>query len=123
MAIPIPILIIDDDPTSLYELELALGGTGYPLVSACDGDVDIILPLLEERHVQLIVSDVSMPTPGTVLVRNLRGCGVGIPIILRSADEKYRREALESGANCFMSKRCGNAELRSVVKALLSKGQ
>jgi two-component system, cell cycle sensor histidine kinase and response regulator CckA len=78
------ILVVDDDRPIANVLADLLCDEGYDVRTAYDGQA--ALREIEREPVDLIVSDVSMPTlDGPTLVRRLRERGESTPVILMSA--------------------------------------
>lgn len=57
------ILFVDDDPTILRDLTMALAPRGHQVLTAGDGLA--ALALLDEQPVDLILTDVAMPRLGS----------------------------------------------------------
>jgi two-component system response regulator MprA len=78
------ILIVDDEPGITEALALVLQDEGYDVRVASDGAQAVAL--LEKRRVDLILTDVMMPTiDGLRLLRHIRRHGDRTPVILMSA--------------------------------------
>jgi twitching motility two-component system response regulator PilH len=66
------ILVVDDEPTSVRLIEMALRRENYPVVTAQDGEAALRL-LEKEQACDLVISDVRMPkVGGSELVRKMR---------------------------------------------------
>jgi len=89
---PLRCLVADDEPQIGALLREALAPSGYAADVVQDGES--AARKLEEHPYALLVSDVMMPhKSGVELVRELRGRGQGIPIVLMSSflsDETLR---------------------------------
>lgn len=122
MAERAQILIVDDQPSALYTLELLLSSEPYDVTYATDGFE--ALAAVEAAPPDLILLDAMMPgMTGFEVSRQLKGDErwQHIPIILVTALD--RKEALvrglESGADEFVNKPVHGAELRARVKSML----
>ena len=117
------ILIVEDDQSIALGLKLNLEAEGYQVVVAADGDV--ALSLAQSRSFDLMILDVMLPkTNGFEIVRMLREGGATVPIIVLSArgDESDKVMGLELGAEDYITKPFGLAELLARVKAVLRRG-
>lgn len=77
------ILIIDDDETILSVFQRFLSGNGYDVDLASDGRKG--LRVLEEKQVDLVVTDIMMPeTDGLEVVMAIQGKPDKIPVIAMS---------------------------------------
>ncbi len=101
------ILLVDDNVDFLNVLEELLKGHGYTPIVAQDGKQ--AREILEEQEVDVIISDVFMPTLDGLrfhsYVREFLG-QKDIPFIFMSGyDDSFSREALEdSNVDFFLSK-------------------
>lgn len=115
------ILIVDDEPQITRVLRTALTSHGYDVRTAADG-----LSAFEtftDWHPALVITDLAMPTvDGLELCRQLRATSE-VPIIVLSAkgEEKTKIEALDVGADDFVTKPFGMEELLARVRASLRR--
>lgn len=117
------ILIVEDDQSIALGLKLNLEADGYQVVVAADGDVG--LGLAQSGVFDLLILDVMLPKMnGFEVVRILREGGADVPIIMLSArgDESDKVMGLELGAEDYITKPFGLAELLARVKAVLRRG-
>ena len=80
-----------------------------------------VLDLLEEHEPNLLVLDISMPNKtGLDVAKELRGKGSEVPILILSMHDnpEYVLEAVRSGADGYILKDTGPAELRDAVEAV-----
>ena len=101
------VLVVDDDPVFCAIMHEFLTSDGYKVHLAYD--VHQALRLLECCTPDLILSDIMMPElDGICLVRKIRSAPAwsNIPTIIVSAKAmpEDRSQALEAGANAFVSK-------------------
>ncbi len=110
------ILIVDDDPAILRLLSTNLKIRGYEVISATDGEES--LEAVQRDFVDLIILDLMMPkVDGVEVVRRIREWS-DVPIIILSArgDENDKVKCLELGADDYLTKPFGIAELMARIK-------
>lgn len=116
------LLVIEDDPAILTGLEDLLELEGFDVITARDGATGLKRGLKEE--VDLIVLDVLLPKmDGFEVCRRLRADNVGVPILMLTAkvQEADKVLGLDRGADDYVTKPFGVAELVARVKALLRR--
>lgn len=99
------ILAVDDDPLSLSMLEELLSQAGFLPLSASDGRA--ALRLLEDQPIDVIISDLVMPTmDGLTLLRQVREHYPLIPFIVLTANGSIDGavEAIHLGAHDYLEK-------------------
>jgi DNA-binding response OmpR family regulator len=110
------ILVVDDDPAILRLLSTNLKARGYEVTTATDGEES--LEAVQKDFIDLIILDIMMPgVDGVEVCRRIREWS-GIPIIILSAkgDEKDKVKCLELGADDYLTKPFGIAELMARIK-------
>jgi two-component system KDP operon response regulator KdpE len=115
------ILIVDDEPQITRVLRTALKSHGYDVRTAADGLS--AFETFSDWHPGLVITDLAMPTmDGLELCRRLRASSE-VPIIVLSAkgEEKTKIEALDIGADDFVTKPFGMDELLARVRASLRR--
>ena len=113
------ILIVDDEPPIRKLLRMGLGSEGYEVIEAPKGAT--ALELLAEKP-DLIIVDLGLPDiQGLELIRILRERAEHTPIIVLSsrADEGAKVEALDLGADDYVTKPFGMKELLARIRAAL----
>ena len=117
------ILIVDDDGDLRTLFGLGFLRRGHSIVVAGDGAV--ALRCLAAQTPDLLITDITMPVmDGLELLRRLRADGhAALPVVVVSAHAEQRAAALQAGANAFLAKSVGLAQLRTVVEALLTPSQ
>lgn len=118
---PIKILIAEDESSYLRMLKRNLTGYGYEVVTAMDGIE--ALAALEETNPDLLLLDINMPRlNGLEVCRRVRDWSQ-LPIIVLSArGEEYQKvEALELGADDYLTKPFGLNELVARIKVALRR--
>ncbi len=115
------ILVVDDEAQIARVLRAGLTARGYEVRSASDGA--LALAALEEWGPDLVMTDLSMPgIDGIELCRRIRSRSE-IPIIVLSVkgEEGTKVEALDAGADDYVTKPFGMDELIARVRAALRR--
>jgi two-component system KDP operon response regulator KdpE len=115
------ILIVDDEPQITRVLRRSLTSHGYDVRVAGDGLA--ALQTFGDWPPDLVVTDLSMPgTDGLQLCRNLRAVSQ-TPIIVLSVrgEEKTKVQALDAGADDYVTKPFGMDELLARIRAALRR--
>ncbi len=116
------VLVVDDDPRLQRTLAIALRAHGHEVVTAGDGRT-AVQSVLEDAP-DVVILDLGLPDlDGTEVLRRLRS-GSAVPVIVLSArhesDDKI--EALDLGADDYVTKPFGVEELLARVRAALRRG-
>jgi two-component system KDP operon response regulator KdpE len=117
------ILIVDDEPQITRVLRRSLTTHGYDVRVAADGLA--ALQTFGDWPPDLVVTDLSMPnTDGLQLCRNLRAISP-LPIIVLSVrgEERTKVQALDAGADDYVTKPFGMDELLARIRAALRRAQ
>jgi DNA-binding response OmpR family regulator len=115
------ILVVDDDPRMLRLLRLNLERAGYRVATEGDGVAALDRVALERPD--LILLDVMMPAmDGFTFLARLREFSA-IPVILLTAkgEERDKVQGLDLGADDYLTKPFGPAELLARVRAVLRR--
>jgi two-component system KDP operon response regulator KdpE len=115
------ILVVDDEPQITRVLRTALTAHGYDVRVAHDGES--ALEMMRDWHPDLVVTDLAMPNiDGVELCRQIRRASE-IPIIVLSVrdQEKTKIEALDAGADDYVTKPFSVDELMARVRANLRR--
>ena len=115
------ILVVDDEPQITRVLRTTLSTHGYELRVADDGDT--ALDLMKDWTPDLVITDLSMPNmSGLELCRRIRAQSQ-MPIIVLSVkgEERTKIEALDSGADDYVTKPFNMNELLARVRAQLRR--
>ena len=113
------VLLIDDEPPIRRLLRAALGAHGYRLLESATGEDG--LQQAATRLPDLIIVDLGLPDiDGVEVIRRLREWSA-TPIIVLSArgQERDKIEALEAGADDYVSKPFGVGELVARMRVAL----
>ncbi|MGC2087069.1 MAG: response regulator transcription factor [Bradyrhizobium sp.] len=118
-APPIKVLVIDDEPPIRKLLRMGLSTQGYEILEAPSGK--IALEKLTENPA-LIILDLGLPDiQGHELLRSIRGRNESVPIVVLSSrgDEAGKVQALDLGADDYLTKPFGMDELLARMRAAL----
>ena len=119
MSAPPRVLVVEDDEQTVALLRVLLESQGYKVASAGDGDQ--ALGYLEKQVPDLVLLDLMMPhVDGITVCRKVREYS-SVPIIVLSAlgMEDKKIEALDVGANDYVTKPFSARELMARVRAAL----
>jgi two-component system, OmpR family, KDP operon response regulator KdpE len=119
-AAPLRILVIDDEPPIRKLLRVGLSAHGYQILEAANGKM--ALDLLSEQTPDLVILDLGLPDmQGHELLRTMRGRNDSVPIVVLSSrdDETGKVQALDSGADDYVTKPFGMDELLARMRAAL----
>jgi two-component system, OmpR family, KDP operon response regulator KdpE len=115
------ILVVDDEPQITRVLRASLSSQGYDIRVANDGET--ALEIMKDWIPDLIITDLSMPQmDGLELCRRVR-LSTRIPIIVLSVrgEERTKVQALDVGADDYVTKPFGIEELLARVRANLRR--
>jgi two-component system KDP operon response regulator KdpE len=115
-----PVLLIEDDPPIRRLLRTSLGANGFEVIEAAKGQDG--LHAIKARKPEVIVLDLGLPDmDGLDVIRNIRGCGDKTPIVVLSSrgEEGVKVEALDLGADDYVIKPFGMAELIARIRTAL----
>jgi DNA-binding response OmpR family regulator len=117
------VLVIDDDVEMGMLIEMVLEADGYDVHLASSGSEG--LELASEVHPDLVILDIMMPDmDGFAVCSSLREM-LNVPVLMLTAhsSEKQMLRSFTTGADDFLGKPFGNAELRARVRALLRRSE
>jgi two-component system KDP operon response regulator KdpE len=115
------ILLIDDEPQIRRVLRAALASQGANVIDLQSGEE--ALDLLRERTIDLILLDLNMPGMGGLDTCRAIRSGWDVPIIILSVrdSDKDKVEALDAGADDFVTKPFSTDELSARIRAALRR--
>ncbi|HYW64031.1 MAG TPA: response regulator transcription factor [Bradyrhizobium sp.] len=118
-AAPIKVLVIDDEPPIRKLLRMGLSTQGYEVIEASNGKT-----ALEQlaQHPALIILDLGLPDiQGHELLRTIRAREDSVPVVVLSSrgDEAGKVQALDLGADDYVTKPFGMDELLARMRAAL----
>jgi two-component system, OmpR family, KDP operon response regulator KdpE len=115
------VLVVDDEPQITRVLRTVLSSQGYQVQTAAEGQA--ALASFAEFRPELVITDLYMPhMDGVELCRRIRAVSA-VPIIVLSVkgEERTKVEALDSGADDYVTKPFGIDELLARVRAALRR--
>jgi two-component system KDP operon response regulator KdpE len=118
-AAPLRVLVIDDEPPIRKLLRMGLATQGYQTAEASNGKM--ALELLVDGP-DLVILDLGLPdVQGLELLRTIRERNDKVPIVVLSSrsDERAKVEALDLGADDYVTKPFGKDELLARMRAAL----
>jgi two-component system KDP operon response regulator KdpE len=118
-APPLRVLVIDDEPPIRKLLRMGLNTQGYRVIEAADGQS--ALDHMREKP-DLVILDLGLPDmQGLELLRTMRTRDERVPIVVLSsrADEVAKVQALDLGADDYVTKPFGMDELLARIRAAL----
>jgi two-component system, OmpR family, KDP operon response regulator KdpE len=121
MSDPPHILVVDDEPQITRVLRTSLSAQGYDIRVANSGEM--ALEIMKDWSPSMIITDLSMPSiDGVQLCRRVRAISQ-IPILVLSVRDKEQQkvEALDAGADDYVTKPFGMSELLARVRANLRR--
>lgn len=121
MPDPSHILVVDDSPTQLRQIQFLLEREGFVVRSAVDG-VQAIASI-EDNMPMLVVTDLQMPEMnGLELVASVKETIPSLPVILTTSQgsEEIASQALKAGAASYVPKRELNDTLIPVLQQVMA---
>ena len=115
------VLVVDDEPQIVRALRINLAARGYEVITAHDGAA--ALRAAAEVRPDVVVLDLGLPDiDGTDVIAGLRGWTT-VPIIVLSArtDSGDKVEALDAGADDYVTKPFGMDELLARLRAAVRR--
>jgi two-component system KDP operon response regulator KdpE len=117
-AAPMRVLVVDDEPAIRRFLRAGLGAQGYVIT-----EVDKGLPALDvvrRNGTDMVVLDLGLPDiDGLEVIKRIRASGSAVPIVVLSirGAEAGKVEALDLGADDYVTKPFGIDELLARIRA------
>jgi len=119
-AIAVRILIVDDEPAIRKLVRTGLGTQGYEVIDAPNGK--LALSIVATEPPDLVLLDLGLPDiPGHEILRRWSEAGSTVPVVVLSsrADEAGIVEALDLGADDYVTKPFGMKELVARIRVAL----
>jgi two-component system KDP operon response regulator KdpE len=117
------VLVIDDDPSLLKALRLGLKAGGHDVVTAADGEHGITQTAVNSPDI--VILDLGLPDlDGLAVCKRIREWSQ-VPIIIQSASGSEDRKvaALNGGADDYVTKPFGMAELEARIRTAIRHHQ
>jgi two-component system KDP operon response regulator KdpE len=118
-APPLRVLVVDDEPPIRKLLRMGLSTQGYEILDAPNGKTALELMA---RKPDLVILDLGLPDiQGLELLRRIRELNEAVPIVVLSSrgDETAKVQALDLGADDYVTKPFGMDELLARMRAAL----
>jgi two-component system KDP operon response regulator KdpE len=118
-AAPLKVLVVDDEPPIRKLLRMGLGTQGYQTIDAPNAKV--ALDMMSDKP-DLVILDLGLPDmQGVELLRQIRARREDLPVVVLSSrgDEATKVEALDLGADDYVTKPFGMDELLARVRTAL----
>lgn len=118
------ILVIEDNADLAFAVTTALQSEGFDVAVAGTGPEGV--ERARQRDADLIILDLMLPGfDGYRVIRELRGEGIGTPIVVLTAraEEADKVRGLRLGADDYVTKPFGAMELLARVEALLRRAR
>ena len=117
------VLVVEDNkPVSLL-LARVIEEAGYGAVIAADGET--ALRLFRQRDISMAILDVQLPDldgfRAAQQIRNEAGQDMPVIIISGNSGEAWRQQALDVGANEFISKPIRPSQLTALLRRYLAQ--
>jgi two-component system KDP operon response regulator KdpE len=118
---PLRILVVDDDPAMVGAISALVGTEGHQVITAYDGLTAV--RRFREEQPDLVLLDLAMPGPdGFTVAGQIRAAGAA-PILVVSGEsaEEAKVRALRIGADDYLVKPFGKAELLARIEAVMRR--
>ena len=115
-----PLLVVDDEPPIRRLLRTSLVAEGFEVFEA--DNAEKAFAMIEARKPEIVILDLGLPDQDVLdVIRRIRRSGSKLPIVVLSSrgDERGKVEALELGADDYVTKPFGIAELVARIRTAL----
>jgi two-component system KDP operon response regulator KdpE len=116
---PLKVLVIDDEPPIRKLLRMGLGTQGYETLEASNGKLGLAMLANDP---DIVILDLGLPDiDGLDLLRQIRTRNERVPVVVLSSrsDESGKVQALDLGADDYVTKPFGMEELLARMRAAL----
>lgn len=120
MNVATPILVVEDEPSLRRMLRTILTAQGYRALEVGAGQ--LALDRLSRDAPEVVLLDLGLPDmDGLEVIRRARASGIKTPIIVLSSrgDERGKVQALDLGADDYVTKPFGTGELVARIRTAL----
>ena len=113
------IVVMDEDESIRSALARFLQNEGYEVLAF--NDAQPALETVDFEQMDLVVTDLQMPTPGEDAIRAIRSRGIQIPIVVISGliDNKKVKELMALGAQKILKKPLDILKFLEVIRTLV----
>ena len=122
MEASIRILVVDDEPELLCQLQQTLAHQNYDVDTAADGEA--ALDRIFDGTYDLILLDIMLPKiDGLSVLKEIRQAKIGIPVIMLTARGSIEDKitGLDHGADDYLAKPFAMAELLARIRSVLRR--
>ena len=117
------VLVVEDNKPVSLMLARVIEEAGYGAVLAADGET--ALRLFRQRDIAMAILDVQLPDldgfRAAQLIRNEAGDGIPVIIISGNSGDAWRQQAMDVGANEFISKPIRPSQLTALLSQYLTQ--
>jgi two-component system, OmpR family, KDP operon response regulator KdpE len=115
------VLVVDDEPQIRRALSLNLKARGYEVLEAITGEA--ALAAVKADHPDIVLLDLGLPDmDGMVVLESLREWSdVAVIVLTVRDDERSKVEALDAGADDYVTKPFDMADLAERIAAAFSR--
>ncbi|MBJ8343352.1 response regulator [Antrihabitans sp. YC2-6] len=116
------VLVVDDEPQLLRALRINLSVRGYEVTTAANGAA--ALRAAAETHPEVVILDLGLPDmDGIEVLAGLRGwCSAPVIVLSARTDSSDKVEALDAGADDYVTKPFGMDEFLARLRAAVRRG-
>jgi two-component system, OmpR family, KDP operon response regulator KdpE len=116
------VLVVDDEPQIRRLLRTGLGGYGYQVLTAANGQEALVTAAQKSPDVVILDISLGSEPDGLEVCRRLREWS-NVPVIMLSVhgEEKTKVTALDAGADDYLTKPFGIEELRARIQAVMRR--
>ncbi len=120
---PLRILVVDDEPAMVGAITALVGSAGHRVITAYDGEA--ALERFTAEGPDLVLLDLAMPgIDGVEVLRRIRRSSrVPVIVLTGETDELAKVEALDIGADDYVTKPFGRQELLARIRAVMRRGE
>ncbi|MBC8170350.1 MAG: response regulator transcription factor [Anaerolineae bacterium] len=119
MTLMLKVLVVDDEPQIRKQLKIGLTGYGYEVLTAASGQEALITSAQQQPDMMILDISLGSEPDGIEVCRQLREWSK-MPVIMLSVhnEEKTKVQALNAGADDYLTKPFGMEELNARMQAV-----